>query len=666
MAPLKFDDLPEDVKAHIVDRVSPLTHASDPQHGFEADKSPEVLRPTDLRSLCLTSKLLHTLAVKPLYRTVSLDLGSEADTRLSAFLSPANIGLKHVRRVRVYLAAVRDVGRERGNHQRQSLNFATRMLLEFLPGDRLDGFSVLIAVIHAGFPVVVGTNMTSSWYPCESFSADNLLLLYRKQKKMKWLQVMSMDRDVLPELKHLGSRLDGLFAGVRKLVLYPENRPTLELCQFFVEKTKETLEELVVHANFDLHDRFHDRDHSPPPPVVGAIDAREVDDSATGPGILSRTIFANLLPFESCTPLQCLTSLRLRRVNLRHCADTWCKFVDFTRLQNLKLYHCAGVDSLFGQMSKAAHLPRQLKVLEVSHKDNAENEALVALDGFLCLVSGIQDLVVDLENVTCLPAAAGVARHSKTLELLSVHASEDETVSGTVSGTGTTADEHVWSLENLINICKACTKIEQLSCAWPQTSILRAPGPAWKGYEIAVLSHLRDLVTLQISTFPTNNKPSGQLLPRVIYEQLLQGLATSMFDCAVNIVRANKMPSSTITDVDGIPIPAFPPNTEIWFKPSSQPSKFRLLAFGISDTVSERKDSKNQIIFLKSCCKNAMGEEKPYAAPIGWCARQFVEPRSRVLEVPVQRESKVPAKDGPVARGNGFGIGGHAGWDEDE
>jgi len=43
--------------------------------------------------------------------------------------------LKHIRQIRLYLANVRD----RCN-QKQQANFATRMLLEFLPEDTLEEF----------------------------------------------------------------------------------------------------------------------------------------------------------------------------------------------------------------------------------------------------------------------------------------------------------------------------------------------------------------------------------------------------------------------------------------------------------------------------------------------------------------------------------------------
>lgn len=54
-------------------------------------------RPTDLKNLCLSCKALRDVAVRQLYRRVELDIGSEADLKLSALLSRGNPGLDHIR-----------------------------------------------------------------------------------------------------------------------------------------------------------------------------------------------------------------------------------------------------------------------------------------------------------------------------------------------------------------------------------------------------------------------------------------------------------------------------------------------------------------------------------------------------------------------------------------
>lgn len=98
-------------------------------------KLSQIPRPSDLKNVCLVNKQLHQLAVKPLYRSVNLDLGSPHDNCLSAFLNPRNIGLQYIRRIRLYLAATAEK-----DGQLQQASLVTRMLLEFLPEDILEEF----------------------------------------------------------------------------------------------------------------------------------------------------------------------------------------------------------------------------------------------------------------------------------------------------------------------------------------------------------------------------------------------------------------------------------------------------------------------------------------------------------------------------------------------
>jgi hypothetical protein len=95
----------------------------------------QVNRPSDLKNVCLVSKELHEIAVRFLYHDVSLELGSLKDHLMPPFMSPHNIGLKHIRKVRLFLANVPD----RCNQEQQA-TFATNMLLSFLPENILEEF----------------------------------------------------------------------------------------------------------------------------------------------------------------------------------------------------------------------------------------------------------------------------------------------------------------------------------------------------------------------------------------------------------------------------------------------------------------------------------------------------------------------------------------------
>lgn len=483
-------------------------------HGTRLTCTSQVNRPTDLKNVCLACKQLHEIAVRQLYYEVTLDVGSPNDTRLAAFLNPRNIGLQHVRKLDLYLADVLDKC-----NQQQQANFAIRMILELLPENQLEKFS---------------------WHPWSPFSGDNLVLLYRKQKRMKWLESISLDRNVLDELQELPN-IDKCFENVRKIGLYPDSREVLGFCQFLLKNTTDRkLEKITLHASFDELDQ--------------SITMRELNDTVNEPGLITSTIFSHMQPFAKCTPIA-LKEITLQKIHLRYAAETYCKLIDFQSIKSIRIFGCSGADALFAELSKSTKLPDKLETLEFKHDDNTENDGLGAIDGFLCLVTGLKTLTLDLTYVKTLPAAAGIVRHGKTLKSLNVHAS---------TGPDSCDDELVYDYASFSQICKDCTLLEQISVAFPGVSVVRSKNDSFVNFENC-LGDLRNLATLNITTWPTNS-PSSTKLPRKIYEHLLAGLAQQGFERSAG--HASEQDRS---------------------------SKLGIIAFGSSDKVYDREDSQNQI-----------------------------------------------------------------------
>jgi len=234
--------------------------------------------------------------------------------------------------------------------------------------------------------------------------------------------------------------------------------------------------------------------------------------------------------------------------------------------------------------------------------DNPENDGLIALDGFLTLVSGIKVLTVDICYAKTLPSIVGITRHKTTLKELNIHGSR---------GDGE-EEEMVYDHADFDKICKNCTQLEQLSVAFPVTSIMRTNTDAFMAFE-TTLGELPELITLNITTWPTNT-PSSSRLPRQIYEHLLQNMAQSCF------LSSRK------------------------YNPSS---KLSVIAWGASDKVYEREDSKTQIIFVKGKQVDPFGVEAPLAVQVGWCLRKYVEPRSEILDFALARSCKPPTREPP-------------------
>ncbi|KAF2101735.1 hypothetical protein NA57DRAFT_73172 [Rhizodiscina lignyota] len=553
MAALKFSELSTDLKTLIVSHI---------------------LRPTDLVAVCLTSKQLHEIAVRFLYRDVPLDIGCPHDSSLAAFLNSRNIGLPYIRKLDLYLADIPDKC-----GQLEQAHFATRMILEFLPENILERFS---------------------WHPWQNFSAGNLELLYRKQRRLKNLEGISLDADPWDKLNKIPN-LDELFNNVRKVYCFPDNRDVLTFCGELLRRTKR-IESLNIHTSF-----CDDSDHQ------HYINPRELNDTATEPGLITSTVFSHMLPFESCTPLN-ITKLDLQKVNLRFCANTYARVINFRGLRDLSVQRCPGVDTFLSEISKSSNLPVKLLDFSIKHKDNDEDDGMSALDGFLCLVSGIESLMIDFSNSETLPQVDSIVRHSKTLKTLIVHAADGDWGSETT-------DELIYDANDFKKICEQCSAIEELSIATPDRSITDCDPQQFNTWGEPYLK-LANLRTLHFTVWPTN-KPSSAAVSRDTYIALLQVHATRLFDTSLT---ANP--------------------------------RLNIIAFGTSDKTYDRRDSPNLVIFAKGIAPRIVGNsrkvkgavdedgKKAYAQEVGYHDRRYIEQKSECLELDLgANKVKMPVKD---------------------
>ncbi|KAF4301522.1 hypothetical protein GTA08_BOTSDO10903 [Botryosphaeria dothidea] len=568
-----------------------------------------VLRPTDLKSLCLTCKQLHQIAVRNLYREVTLDVGSTADLNLGAFLNPRNIGLHYIRRLHIYLAEV-----EEKRNQLQQAHFAVRMILEFLPENILERFS---------------------WHPWQPFSADNLLLLYRKQRQMTWLEGISLDKNILEQLEN-SDDLKRIAEHTRTLGLYPDSGEVLDLCNILLQKNKK-VDKLIVNASFH--------------PAMSSFSPRELHDSSTGPGLITSRLFGHMIPLEHCKPLA-LTELTLQNVHLRYSAETWCRAIKFSALKKLAIFDCPGACTLFAELSKPTKLPSNLETLEFKHEDNRESDALHALDNFLCLVTGLKAITIDISNVKELPAAAGIIRHGKTLKLLNVHANAADLLE----------DEYVYGSMDFEAICRECSELEQMSIGFPATSIVADKSDSFSAFESA-LNYLPKLVALNITTWPKNGSTLGSPLPRNIYALLVQNVAQSIL-YSHHPVQPHH--DDAHSDTDSI-ITAVEHHHHHGHSHHHHPrsSHLNLIAFGSTDaqTAAHPVDEARatQLIFVKGRQVGPFGEEAPLAVGVKGRLRGYVEPRSEVLDFGLARARKMPS-GGDELSGLGGAGGMGVGW----
>ena len=271
---------------------------------------------------------------------------------------------------------------------------------------------------------------------------DNWILLMKKQKRLKAIEIASVDRPFIPVLEKHPNLLAEL-AGPKGLHFYPDNLDRLKACQ-------KALEAHPNVAGLQLSSGFEqDSDDIP----------EDLQDASTRPGLMTRTIFSHFLPFDRCTNPMALRKLTLHNIDLRYAADTYMKVIQFSGLESLVVGGCTGVDAVFAQMSKPHLRPSKLRKLRWFHEAAGEAHALEAFEGLLEAIVGLKMLYVDINNINGLPKASAVSLHGKTLEVLGIRCRiPSETIL-------------LYNAEQFEQLCSNCLELRQLGITFPVTSV---------------------------------------------------------------------------------------------------------------------------------------------------------------------------------------------------
>ena len=161
------------------------------------------------------------------------------------------------------------------------------------------GMNGLIPITHAKVGELKLTNcLVSSWQNWEPFSIDNFLLLCKTQKSLKVLDLGPMDRPLLPLFEKNPNIFNDL-ADLHSVDLYPDTLDRLQVSQKLLHD-KPRIEYLCISNAFEYSNEVPD----------------DLHDSSTRPGLLSRTLFSHMQPFDRCEPM-CLRNLDLDTINLR-------------------------------------------------------------------------------------------------------------------------------------------------------------------------------------------------------------------------------------------------------------------------------------------------------------------------------------------------------------
>ncbi|KAI9788206.1 MAG: hypothetical protein M1816_007058 [Peltula sp. TS41687] len=607
-----------------------------------------VRRPTDMKNLCLTCKALREISVRQLYRTVELDVGCEADLKITAFLGRSNPGLEYIRTLLLnpdpedtspaplslprtpsplhqappppplfapapppvivqalgnpplpvvpppppppgmatvgpnITIRVRGVQEEKKKRWRPA-HFTVRLLIELLPENILEKFR---------------------WSSYDEFSVENFILLCKKQKNLKWIDVGPM-KGSLDEVLEKNPDLIKNLQDLHSLDLYPDNQDCLEACHKIIQKTPK-LDELWLESpnepprpiNPHNHNSNNTNNNDP-----------QWDDESNKPGLLTSTLFKDKIPFQTCsTPLN-LRLLSLHKINLRWAAQTYMRIISFPNLEELEVRFCPGSDALFAEMAKPAKRPTKLEQLSFAQSNDGRNHQYIqsALETFLLSISKLKRLYINLVEGNNLPKVEAVCNHASTLKSLILES--------TRYGHGllpSFMSYRTYAGESFAEICKQCTGLEQLAISCPTTNLFDDQfSDKFTQYIDSILT-LPSLTTLHCTSWPeislhhSAHPPSNHgKLPVKIYEHQIQRLAEEIFERKIR-----------------------------WAKDQAQPNTLRVVAIG-NTAKKNRLDGVagdlDPLVFLQGSLTDPFGETSVVAVEVRTSMVRFVEPVSDIL-----------------------------------
>ena len=140
----------------------------------------------------------------------------------------------------------------------------------------------------------------------------------------------------------------------------------------------------------------------------------------------------------------------------------------------LDIRNCAGVETVFAQLSKPHLRPSNLKSLRWLDDEASEPHTLEAFEGFVQALQGLETLHVVVSKMRELPKVAVLIQHRKSLVSLSVHSQQSHD------------NIFTYSINDYGRLCEECSELRQLSIMFPETKV-EPPSPSHEFVAFLVL-----------------------------------------------------------------------------------------------------------------------------------------------------------------------------------
>lgn len=297
----------------------------------------------------------------------------------------------------------------------------------------------------------------SRWTTWQPFSRDDWVTLLKTNTQLTSLEIGPLDRPYSPILSQIPSLVEAL-TNLFNLSLFARSLDELQAFQRVLQ-VRPKIKVLKLNSNWESQEET----------------LEDLEDNSSRPGLIFRTIFSHMMPFDTCSPIE-PRKFSIKCIGLRYADRFLMKAVAFKSLDYLAISNCEAPDGIFAHLIHSHQLPSMLKTLFWYQSDRTEPHVLNAFESVLELLPVLETLTIELHHAHRLPEASAISHSAIFLRSLfvRVHDSIDTLP--------------VYKPEEFDEICTKCTSLRELSMVLPSLDLESRPySPDWESFHVSCI-----------------------------------------------------------------------------------------------------------------------------------------------------------------------------------